>query len=1265
MTDGLSSNTIYCSMQDRHGFIWIGTRDGLCRYDGKNFRTINELAPDCKASGTIYAVEEDGEGKIWFSSPQGVGFYNPDTGKYTSLGMPGTSNCTSIVDDRNGSIWMVSDMLFKYDNKVRGIHAYTFQDHIPVEITIDSYGTVWVATDNGALYAYDQLKDSFKFHPNEHFITKLQGAEAGKLLIATDKNEVLNLDCVTLKGESVFVSENQNTILCIQERERGEIWIGTENGLFIRKSDGTYKGEAFHDDATPESISADYITSLATDRKGNMWVGTYYTGLNLWQNKDDEISRFFMNPSSNTIMGKVVRCIRQDMDGYLWICTEDGWLNRYNPADHSIRNYMIDKGLNLQGLIMDEEQMWICTYGNGIYRFDLKRGKVLKHYNLPDNWATSGIKTATGDILVGTTSGIYAYDSSDDEFRHTDSIGKDFAHCFYQDSCGLIWIGTFGNGIHCIDSRGNHIAHFSTSADKGGLSSRFITSFYEDSKHRLWVTTEGGGVCYTEPGFDLDGLSFKTLTTEDGLPSNVTCAIIEDKEGVIWMSTIRGITSISGVDLRVTGLLNGSTDINGYQFSYGAVHSTHNGVFYFGNTEGFISIVPSKIKNTERELELMITEIVAKDSDKEYSLTEPGKSAINSHSVEVKHKHATSISIGFIAPEYSNKQPLYSYTITQGRNRSFTESTYDNEVTFTGLRPGNYTFEVGIVGKDENSKILNINILPHPLRSRTATMIYMLICAFIIFLFNKMLQQRRKREKARQLTKLINKKEKDIFNAKINFFTNITHEIRTPLTLIKMPVDKIISNGNYTAASKKDLLTIQANTDRLLNLTNHLLDMRKMESNELKPSFVKCDICSIVRKAEVLFEQMANEQRIIINMDIPDHPIYLMCISDSVLTIVSNLISNAIKYGNNIINIRIGLSEDAQTVWVRVESNGEVIPEKDRENIFKIFFQREGAAKGVQGTGLGLPYARSLANMHNGRLYLDDKVTELNSFVLELPVNQQEQISIDTMSAVYPDEDILHDFDSSRHTILIAEDSQEMRNYLANELARDYNVIKAANGADALEIVQKEKIDLVISDIMMPIMDGCQLCNRIKSDSDMSHVPVILLTAVVGVETRIETLESGADGYIEKPFPIELLKSNISNLFKNREIAYKQFISKPLTHYNSVTASKVDEDYMDKVHSFIMKHISEQDLNIENLTMQLGTSKSSLYRKLKANTGLSINEYIRLCRLKQAAELLSSQKYKINEVAFMTGFSSPSYFATCFQKQFNITPSDFVKNLGQ
>jgi DNA-binding response OmpR family regulator len=352
------------------------------------------------------------------------------------------------------------------------------------------------------------------------------------------------------------------------------------------------------------------------------------------------------------------------------------------------------------------------------------------------------------------------------------------------------------------------------------------------------------------------------------------------------------------------------------------------------------------------------------------------------------------------------------------------------------------------------------------------------------------------------------------------------------------------------------------------------------------------------------------------------------------------------------------LSETRDKVMIRVNSDGTVIPEKESERIFEVFYQSKNIES--KGAGIGLTYSRSLALLQNGALYLDTKVRDVNSFVLELPktgvANEDESVSAFVEKELIP---------RDKPCIMVVEDNPSMREAIREAMTQEYDVLVAENGEDAMEKLTDNVVDLVISDIMMPVMDGCELCNAIKSVSDISHIPVILLTAVVGTETRIETLEVGADGYIEKPFPIELLLSNISNLFKNKEISYRQFMNKPLTHYSSVTTNKVDQEYMDKVHEFIMSHIAETDLNIENLTIQLGTSKSSLYRKLKANTGLSINEYIRLCRLKQAAELLSSQKYKINEVAFMTGFSSPSYFATCFLKQFNLTPSEFVKNLGE
>ncbi len=1265
--DGLPSNTIYCTIQDRNGFMWVGTRDGLCRYDGRTFVRIEDLAPDFAMSGFIMTVEEDSEGRIWFSSSNFTGYYDPDTGKAEKIGRFGNDRCNDIQSDGQGEVWFATDKITVYNSSGKEFREYAVGESGPAKIALDSLGTIWILLQDGTLYTYDRLKDTFNLQPLDIRVKDIRAVSDGHILLSTTDDDVILLDCISLNGRTIFSTGGRKEVRCFIEAEKGEFWIGTDSGLFIRRAGQEYDGEALHDDATPNSISADLITCIDKDSSGDLWIGTYYTGLNIWRNRTEETALYFTNPSENSAKGKVVRDICSDAKGNIWFCTEDGYLNRLNPQTQEMDNYVITPGLNMHGLVIDENHLWICSYGKGLYRFNTVSCQVEKHYDLPGNTITIGLKTMENDIIIGSTQGMYIWNRNIDKFELVHTLKDKFIHSLYQDSRGFLWVGTYGDGIICIDRSGRIYAHVTGCDKQSGLTSRFITSFFEDSRHRMWVTTEGGGVCHTEPGYDITDLHFSNISRNDGLPSNITCSATEGNDGTIFISTTNGIAFISGENSEVVGLINYSNEVTGYQYSYGAVHTTQNGVTYFGNTDGMIALMPSKIKVTDLSYPIAVTSIEASNSEKTIKLNSPGTSAMKTTEIEVRHKDASAISIKFVVPSYTTQNILYHYTISKGKNALFTDVTYDNSVTLTGLRPGKYRFDVGVVGSDrtDSDKSLGITITPHPLLSSAAFIIYgifavLTLCGLIIIF-----DQANRRDKARKISKLASNKEKELYKAKINYFTNITHEIRTPLTLIKMPLDKLIAKGAYTPESEKDLRTIQENTDRLLSLTNQLLDMRKMEQNEIKLSCTKEDICKITRKSCGYFEQIVQDQHITITTDIPEEPIYLMCAKDSIMTILSNLLSNAVKYGND--RIHVSVSQEKDIVYVRVESNGEHIPDNDKERIFNIFYQREANiinGRVSQGTGLGLPYARTLANMHNGKLYIDRNVTDMNSFVLELPAGVENHVTEIPKPA---EGNAVKDggYDSSRHTILIVEDTTEMRDYLAGELSDTYNILTAANGADALAIIKDAKVDLVVSDIMMPIMDGGELCTRIKTDSDLSHVPVILLTAAVGVETHIESLEVGADGYIEKPFPIELLRSNISNLFKNKEISYQQFINKPLTHYNSVTVSKVDEEYMDRLHDFIMKHIAETDLNIENLTTQLGTSKSSLYRKLKANTGLSINEYIRVCRLKQAAELLSSQKYKINEVAFMTGFSSPSYFATCFQKQFNLSPSEFVKNLGQ
>lgn len=1263
--EGLPSNTIHCTFQDRFGFIWVGTRDGMCRFDGRSFQPIEEAEDSNLLNLASMDLDEDEDGLLWFTTTSGAGYYDPFTGEVKSLGRLGDAACQHLRADRKGSVWFAGGKLFRYVKESGEIQSYVFASAAPNQIAIDSYDAVWVILGDGSLHLYNKRRDRFEAVDFPHRLNNIQTAENGRLLVSTDTGLLLLVDSITLAAETVFDAGGRQ-IRHILEREMGEFWIGTNDGLFVRHP-GANGGvsEVFHHDRDPHSLSANLITSLSKDKFGNVWVGTYYSGLNVWQDKGGAFTIYYEKPEGHSMRGKIVRSIVTDPENNIWFCTEDGWLNMINPVTSQGGNFELVPNLNMQGLVMDGDDLWVSTFGQGVYLYDRKRARVRKHYDFPSSGCS--VRTADGSILAGAMSGVYVYDPDGDRFRIDPDAGRDYVHALFEDSRGNLWIGTYGSGFYIRTADGQFTPHY-TSDQTRGLTADRITSFFEDSRHRIWITTEGGGVCYTGPYPNVSDLQLSSLRRRDGMVSNVTCAIAEDEDGLLWVSSTHGITRIDAETARVEDFLFERQQILGSQFSYGAVCTTRGGQILMGNTNGMVIFSPAIMKKEVRSYPLYFTHIEARNSGRTVSLHENGRSVLTTERLRVRASDAALLSISFAAPEYSIYQQVsYCYSLLRGGREILSATLSDNEVNFAGLRPGRYRFDVGILGSATpiSHKSLVIDVMPHPLWSAPAKILYFLLLFSLLGVFLWQLEMKRRRDRARHLSRLESQKQKEIYDAKINFFTNITHEIRTPLSLIKMPLDKLIAEKEYTPKAEKDMLTIQANADRLLALTNQLLDLRKMEKSEIKPVFLKEDLAEIVRKACKNFEQMAGEQNIRFSVELPEELFEVMCARDAVDKIVHNLLSNGIKYTQSRVALSLKRSPDGKTALLRVDSDGAMIPARESEKIFEIFYQTDDSTRKNKGTGLGLPYARTLAELHGGRLYLDIGIRKYNSFVLELPVEQETPIALGKQEQPQAAQEQSGSYDSNLHTLLIAEDSAEMRAYLASELSDEYNIVTAVNGQDAVEKLQQERIDLVVSDIMMPVMDGCQLCNFIKTNMDYSHLPVLLLTAAVGVETRLQTLEVGADGYIEKPFPIELLRANIANLFKNREISFKQFTDSPLTHFNSVNTGKLDEEFMEKLHGIVMKHMAEQDLSIETLTGLIGTSKSTLYRKVKANTGLNINEYIRLCRLKQAAEMLSSLKYRINEVAYMVGFSSPSYFATSFQKQFNISPSAFVKNLRE
>ena len=1266
--DGLPDNSVRAIFQDSDGLIWLCTREGICMYDGLHFKQLED--PSCDIlDGLAMSLAEDAQHRLWFITTRGIGFHDLTTGetravrRNTSGGLVGAAG---IAVDRNGMVWFANEDIFFWDPE-----REVLVDYSPVAlfrsntVVADSNGTTWFLSTSGDLYRFNTINSNFeriRRGAGERFSRQdIVSDGAGHILSSAPGGIVLSTDIFTNATTTLYRTDN-GEIRCIVPEPGGRCWLGTDHGIVL--VDGDSRRVFTHDRSDPDSIAGEDIWSMLLDRQGNLWAGMFYNGLALHRSPRNLVSRHLGRRSGGDLPGDMIRPVVAVDDSHILAGAEDGGLSLLNLADDTVEDLTFPgpngAPLNVQGLCLDGNDLWIATFGNGAYRMDFPGRTIRKNY-LSDLSAATIASTRSGDIYLGTTSGLYRYDRTADRFQSCPEFGSAFIHTLFEDSRGNLWVGTYGNGVWT--GKDGDYRHITQNDTEFGLTSDYITCIREDGRHRLWVLTETGGACFAGMDEIASGaFRFRSISRRNGLPSSIACCIIEDLDQVLWLSTTHGIVKLDPEDLAFREIYQEEHGNTMNQFSYGSACSTSSGRLFFGSSRGLIGFTPSERTNRQ-PLNLFITEISATGPNGIYSVTEEGKSTLHTRKVRLRYKDISSLTLRFATPDFQSSRTGLFRTVLEGKRRSIQSYNSTGEITYTDLAPGKYQFRVNGVGARRDAfRAMDIEIVPPFYRSKLAILLYLLALATLLYLAAKQWDFFRQLKMTRQVERLQAQTEKELYDAKINFFTNITHEIRTPLSLIKMPLDKIISSGNFTESNRHELLTMQANTDRLLSLTNQLLDLRKMEKMEVKPTFLPHDLAALVRKTCDRFARMAEDQHIQMDISLPETPFMVDCAGEMVDKIVGNLLSNACKYGNG--HVRVGLEplSDDERVRVRVDSDGDRISDYDADQIFEKFYQGRPARQG-KGTGLGLPYARSLAVLHGGSLTLDRSVTDFNSFVLELPVHQETMVELPTAREKEESEETPAAIDNLLHTVLVVEDDPEMRGYLAKELSEQYNVLVAPNGEDALQLVESQRVDLIVSDIMMPGIDGVALCNRIKSTTEYCHIPVILMTAAVGMETRIETLEAGADGYIEKPFAIELLLANVANLFKNREIANRQFTQSPLTHFNSMVTGGMDQEFMERLHDTVMKHLAEPDLNIETLTSELGTSKSTLYRKVTANTGLNINEYIRVSRLKKAAEMLSSQKYRISEVAYMTGFSSPSYFATCFQKQFNVSPSAFLKNL--
>ncbi|MCB7482082.1 hybrid sensor histidine kinase/response regulator transcription factor [Christiangramia sediminis] len=1280
--DGLSHNSVISMLQDHRGFMWFGTKDGLNRFDGYNYKIFQHKPGDTNSIGSNFIrCLHEYDNIIWVGTDTGLFQYNEKTESFSLIESTKDQPILDITNDAKGNLWFsAAGNLHKRSLKKTPPSEEIYKQNYISFISASEAGDIFVSSSE-ELFKFIEDNNSFKNislnYGKPVIITEINASiSADTLYIGTKNNGALIYDFKKSRA-SLLLRDQENPLFVrsFLKKNNSEIWIASESGIFAydfeRKEYQNFKKNYNN----PYSLSDNAIYSLVKDNEGGVWIGTYFGGVNYFQKQFTPFQRYFPRVGENSISGNAVREIEMDKNGDLWIGTEDAGLNKLNLETGNFENFASVENngtiahYNIHGLLAYENELWIGTFEHGLDIMDINTEQKIRHYGtdkdeggLRSNFILYIYKAENGEIYVLTSSGIHKYLPESDSFEVVEGFPESYHYTYiHEDNNGTFWAGTYWDGLYYFNPRTGEKGFFKYDRnDPNSLSSNVINGIFQDSHDRLWITTENGLNLYNP-----EKKNFTRITREDGFPSNVTYSILEDKERDLWISTSSGLVEYNPEKEK----LNIYTKSNGLlsdQFNYSSGYRDTTGRMYFGSVNGMISFDPSEfIQNTyhppiyinDIQINNKEVKIQGQDSPLNQSLSYESK-------ITLDHTQSTFSlefsSLTFTAPEMTE----YFYKL-EGLSDNWVSIGKNHKVNFTELPAGEYTFNVKALNNhgvwSNESDELKIEILPPFLASNTAYFIYAFLLLILIYGLMRYYHNYNKNKHNRKIRQLENDKEKEIYQAKIEFFTNIAHEIRTPLTLIKSPLEKLLKNTYKSQEIPKNLGIMDKNTTRLLNLVNELLDFRKTEMKNVKLSFFKVNISELLQETYVRFSQLIQEKNLEFNIRVPEDYVYAYVDEEAIKKILSNLFSNAIKYSHSLVEVR--LLEKDQEFEIIISNDGKIISPNLKNRIFEPFYRIPDENQSSVGSGIGLSLSYSLAELHNGNLSLDFDDKTMNTFILKMPIHQQEEFkNINAESVNKRDFHSIEKvgFDKNAPIILIVEDNEELIDFIASEMSVFYKVLKARNGFEALKCIDQFEVQLVISDVMMPAKNGIELCSHIKSDMRTNHIPVILLTAKDSLNAKIEGLESGADAYISKPFSMEHLQVQVSNLLENRRSILGHYSNSPLAHLQSISFSEADKTFLSKLDQVMDTNLKDPDLNVESLSVHMNMSRSTLYRKIKEISDMSPNELINTSRLKKAAFLLKSTNMKIYEVSETVGYRSQTSFGRNFQKQYNMTPSEFM-----
>ncbi|MFT4018308.1 MAG: two-component regulator propeller domain-containing protein [Agriterribacter sp.] len=1017
--DGLSHNTVFCALQDHKGFMWFGTKDGLNRYDGNNFKTFRHAENDSVSIGNnfVHQLFEDSKQQLWIGTESGIYAYLSATEKFKQLQTDDSASAivSGIAQDSKSVIWFImGGRLYRYTSGTPKATRVDITGNASISsLYIDKDDIIWLATYEtlirynttaGTTTAYNVFNHSPA--ASSGWIFKIVPAGKDSLLLGTIHQGLKLFIISTGEYKDVLTWNKDRSPIyirdCIAISEE-EFWLASESGIHIyntRTGSHTNLNKQFNN---PYALSDNATYCLFKDREGSIWAGTYFGGVNYFSKQYNYFQKYFPDGSSNSISGNAVREIKEDKQGNLWIGIEDGGLNKLDTRTNKITRFYPDgtpstlSHYNIHGLAINDNEIWVGTFEQGLDVMDIHSGKILKHYKRgPDTFQSDFIvslcKISSGEILIGTTLDLTSYDPRKKTFTHVQELpGNNFVYNIIEGKDSTIWVATLNNGLYYYNRYKNTYGNFRhQSSDSSSISGDMLNTLFEDSKGVLWVGTEGNGLCR----FNKATQTFTRYNITNGLPSNYIFKIQEDDEGNIWLSTSRGLVRMnaSAGSIRVytasSGLLND-------QFNYNSGCKTRDGRLYFGSVKGMISFNPATFVTNTQIPSIYITglqvngrEIEAGDQSGLLS-----ESILQTEQITLNYLQS-SFSIDFAALSFiSPEMTQYAY-IMHGLDKEWTALKTNRKAYFTNLAAGTYVFNVKAnTGNGAWSTIpaqLTIKVLPPPWESAWAYALYTLMAMGIAFYFIRRYHFRQQEKHQRRIELMQHEKEKELYKAKIDFFTNVAHEIKTPLTLIKGPLEKIVQQTENIPDVQKNIHIMERNTGRLVDLTNQLLDFRQTEENAFTLSFTCCNINAILIETNNDFRLLAEKRNITCTLDLPTPDIIAWVDEDAFNKIITNLLSNAIKYAAQAVTISLYAQEN--NFIMEMTNDGNLVPDDKREKIFEPFYRLKETERS-KGTGIGLALSRSLTQLHKGRLYLKPRMNEkVNTFVLMLPLHHTKPI---------------------------------------------------------------------------------------------------------------------------------------------------------------------------------------------------------------------------------------------------------------------------------